>query len=204
MSITVIKLGGSLLGSDELPEWLEEIRSFANHQNVIIVPGGGEYANCIREQQARLNYSDRVAHRQALLSMCQTGYLLKEYCDDLQVVEASGKLSPFLDQGLPLLWLPFELLENSDHEKQNWDHTSDSLSLWLANQISADNLVFAKHCQYTPDFKLIDYIKNGVLDKGIQSLIEYNKCKIYIFPVQEFTNFSKPDEWQHYLINTTH
>ena len=46
-SMWVVKIGGSLLGSPELERWLEVAAKFSDG-NIIIVPGGGVFANAVR------------------------------------------------------------------------------------------------------------------------------------------------------------
>ena len=66
----VVKLGGSLLGSPELAQWLNVLAKFSDGK-VVIVPGGGLFANSVREAQQISNVSDAVAHQMALLAMDQ-------------------------------------------------------------------------------------------------------------------------------------
>ncbi|MEM7027127.1 MAG: uridylate kinase [Pseudomonadota bacterium] len=202
MSITVIKLGGSLLGTDKLSDWLAAIEVYAKKQNIIIVPGGGIFADCVREQQQKLDYGDGVAHQQALLSMCQTGYLFKEYCPSLQIAENSGKLESLLNQHLPIIWLPYELLEVTQPHMQNWDFTSDSLALWLAGEIQTETLLMVKQFNEMPDNLLSTYIKNDILDQGIQLLIEEIECNIYVMNLHHIEHFSDPERWSSYRLDT--
>jgi aspartokinase-like uncharacterized kinase len=43
----VVKLGGSLLGSPELPRWLDTLVKISDGK-VLIVPGGGMFADAVR------------------------------------------------------------------------------------------------------------------------------------------------------------
>ena len=67
----VVKLGGSLQGSPNLRRWLKVIAASA--APVVIVPGGGPFADEVRLAQKRLKFSDAVAHHMALLAMEQYG-----------------------------------------------------------------------------------------------------------------------------------
>ena len=66
----VVKLGGSLLGSPELIKWLALVAQHGDGK-VVIVPGGGLFANSVREAQMITNVSDAVAHKMALLARCR-------------------------------------------------------------------------------------------------------------------------------------
>jgi len=191
LKLSIIKLGGSLIGSDELQHWLSAIERRANNENIIVVPGGGQYANLIRHEQRRLNYSELTAHRQAILSMCQTAFLFQEYFPRLKAIYDSCDAHQFYDKGLPLIWVPFELLEKGNLIAANWDITSDSLSLYLASKLSADYLYLIKSIVINQqEHYLSNYIKKGVIDKGFQSLIKYNESNIYIYSSSDFEYFS--------------
>src|SRR5215510_16371000 len=69
--VTVVKLGGSYAHAAELKPWLAAIAACAGH--VVLVPGGGPFADAVREAQARMGFDDRVAHRMALTAMAQYG-----------------------------------------------------------------------------------------------------------------------------------
>ncbi|OZA05848.1 MAG: uridylate kinase, partial [Methylophilaceae bacterium 17-44-8] len=49
----VIKLGGSLLGTDELQQWLSCIAEYGDGR-VVIVPGGGVFADTVRTLYAQI------------------------------------------------------------------------------------------------------------------------------------------------------
>jgi len=71
----VVKLGGSLLGSPELPRWLDTLVQVSDGK-VVIVPGGGIFADAVREAQKLAHVSDATAHHLALCAMDQFGLLL--------------------------------------------------------------------------------------------------------------------------------
>ncbi|HSG93628.1 MAG TPA: uridylate kinase, partial [Methylotenera sp.] len=68
----VVKLGGSLLGSPELTSWLETLVKISDGK-VLIVPGGGMFADAVRQAQEASLINDAVAHHLALLAMDQFG-----------------------------------------------------------------------------------------------------------------------------------
>ncbi len=171
MTITVIKLGGSLMRSSELGEWLSTVQSLAAMTNIIIVPGGGEFADKVRETQASLGFDDQTAHRLALLAMSQYGYFLAGLDQNLQIVEDLESLLLSLDKNTPLLWLPTTLLKDESEISASWDYTSDSIALWLATKLSADRLILVKAKAMKQIKKPVEeLIKNNVLDKGFQQL----------------------------------
>src|SRR5262245_40517652 len=73
-ALTVVKLGGSFAFSPHLSEWLDAIAAGAGH--VVLVPGGGPFADTVREAQPRMGFDDWAAHHMALLAMEQYAFAL--------------------------------------------------------------------------------------------------------------------------------
>lgn len=199
MNVTVLKLGGSLCTSPLLEEWLAAITVFARQRDVIVVPGGGAYADLVRVQQQHQGFDDLTAHRQALLAMCQTGYWLMEKCPALKPINDSDKVSSQLGQGVPLLWLPLELLDDTSIPA-SWDFTSDSIALWLAGKLKAPHMLLLKMRTLDAETGLTDYINKGLIDKGFQLLIGSIKSKIYIFSGENYADLCHPQAWPPALV----
>src|SRR5215471_19096861 len=72
--LIVVKLGGSHAFSKHLPAWLDALLLVAGR--VVIVPGGGPFANAVRSAQPTMGFDDSAAHRMALLAMEQFGSAL--------------------------------------------------------------------------------------------------------------------------------
>src|SRR5262245_48515417 len=72
--LTVVKLGGSYAYSSDLPGWLQTIAGSAG--TIVLVPGGGPFADVVRAAQPRMGFDDMAAHHMALLAMEQYGRAL--------------------------------------------------------------------------------------------------------------------------------
>src|SRR3546814_1733087 len=70
----VVKLGGSLAGGPELTGWLDALA--AGGGSIVLVPGGGPFADAVRTMQRRWSFGDATAHHLALLAMEQYGLML--------------------------------------------------------------------------------------------------------------------------------
>src|ERR671935_1882325 len=81
--LTVVKLGGSYAFSPILGDWLEMVAR--NAGNVVLVPGGGPFADAVRDAQPKMGFDDAAAHHMALLAMEQYGRAL---------VSVNGALAP--------------------------------------------------------------------------------------------------------------
>lgn len=151
----IVKIGGSLLGSPELSRWLEVLVKFSKG-HVIIVPGGGLFADAVREAQKLTNASDAVAHQLALLAMDQFGLLLAGMNDGLVTASSELEIAERGWQHRAMVWLPSQMILADQSIPQNWQVTSDSLSAWLANKLGAEQLILVK------SKSLISYQKENV------------------------------------------
>lgn len=172
----VVKLGGSLLGSPELEQWLKVIVKFSDGQ-IIIVPGGGLFADAVREAQQLSGVSDAVAHKLALKAMDQFGLLLAGMHPDLVTASSELEIAERGWQHLGIVWLPSNMVLADETIPQNWDVTSDSLSAWLANKIGAKQLILVKSkplAGYTPSssIALQQLIEDDVVDPQFGAFIQ--------------------------------
>lgn len=135
----VVKLGGSLMRGAP-PRAL--VARFAPLPGVVLVPGGGVFADAVRAAQARLSFSESAAHRMALLAMEQTAVLLQDLAPALRPARTLAGLAA-AGTGAAL-WFPAALLISHPDIPESWDVTSDSLALWLARQLQAPRLLLIK------------------------------------------------------------
>ncbi len=201
MSLTVIKLGGSLLNSDALANWLDSIRQYATTSQVVVVPGGGRFADLVREIHASHSFEETTAHRMALLSMCQYGYLLSDMCPEFKLTESiQAPISESVTgstEAAPFIWLPYALIDRDTDIPASWNYTSDSIALWLAIQFNADKLFLVKSTADNTEFDLNSLIKSEKIDKGFQSFKDNYSGKIYYFNQADFPtilNSPAPDK----------
>src|SRR5215831_13571644 len=76
----VFKVGGGLLrveGLDGLRRACAEAAEMAGRRPVLVVPGGGPFADAVRAVDAQLGLSDGLAHKLALGAMDQLAALLE-------------------------------------------------------------------------------------------------------------------------------
>ena len=135
----VVKLGGSLWGAPELRCWLNLLAS-AQGVRVVVVPGGGPFADAVRDAQPKLGFGERAAHRMALLAMEQYGTALGDLEPRLTPARTAGDLRALPG---PAVWMPLPLAETAD-VAESWDVTSDSLAVWLAETLGAACAVLVK------------------------------------------------------------
>ncbi len=128
----VVKLGGSLAESGRLRSILD-IMGRAR-MPVVIVPGGGAFADAVRHAQAAFHFPDAVAHQMALLAMHQTGLMLKALHPRLATFETLAELRRALARDQIPVWLPLKLVQRDARITANWSTTSDGLAARLAER----------------------------------------------------------------------
>jgi aspartokinase-like uncharacterized kinase len=142
---TVIKLGGSFALSPELRDWIKAIVVHAGR--VVIVPGGGPFADTVRAAQVQMRFDDRTAHRMGLLAMEQYGCAIASMNKRLQLADSLEAIRQGVAGGKVPVWLPAQMVLADTTIPQSWDVTSDSLAAWLAGRIGAERLVLVKHLE---------------------------------------------------------
>ncbi len=148
----VVKLGGSLQTSSQLSKWLDILVEYGSGK-VIIVPGGGRFADQVRHMQSYWEFDDGVAHEMALLCMEQYAYILQGMESRLQPVLSKDAILNCLDNQQVPVWLPHKMIINRREIPASWRITSDSLALWLAGYLGAGSLLLIKTTQL-PDHYL--------------------------------------------------
>jgi 5-(aminomethyl)-3-furanmethanol phosphate kinase len=138
-----VKLGGSLARSHSLARWVEAL-AVHGAGRVVIVPGGGAFADAVRRVDRRWRLPAPVAHRMALLAMEQYGCLLAALHPTLRSGETETGLRAVLRAGGVAVWSPARMAARSVDIEQSWEGTSDSLAAWLAARLGASDLVLVK------------------------------------------------------------
>ena len=146
---TVVKLGGSLAEIGSLRSWLDLLERRGGGR-CVVVPGGGTFAEEVRAAQRRHGFSDRAAHRMALLAMDQYALMIADLAPSLRPGETEEEIKAALARGETALWLPSRLACGDPAITASWAVTSDSLAAWLARRLAAANLALVKSAPVPP------------------------------------------------------
>ena len=160
----VVKLGGSLANSEELPRWLDLIAT-AGAGKIVLVSGGGPWADEVREAQKREGFDDHVAHRKALRAMEQYGRVLAAARPGFVPADSIVGIREVLKKFQVPVWMPYEMVVADPSIPGTWDVTSDSLTAWLANRLDASALLLVKSFVITePQPPIEDMVRRGWVD----------------------------------------
>jgi hypothetical protein len=138
---------------------------------VVIVPGGGAFADAVRRAQADFGFSDAVAHRMAILAMHQTGLMLASLNSRLKTIETQAGLRRALEDTEIPVWLPLRLVQNDKRIAADWSTTSDGLSARLAERLGGAPVVLVKSCRIAPGTPLAALAREGVVDPAFVTIV---------------------------------
>ena len=141
----VIKVGGGLLEHiDHLDRVGAAISEVSRTSRVVVVPGGGPFADAVRRVDRRLALGDKEAHWMAILGMDQYAHLLAARIDSGTVVAGREQIADaHRREQIPVL-APSAWLKAVDPLPHSWDVTSDSIAAWVAGEIGAARLLLIK------------------------------------------------------------
>ena len=74
----VVKFGGSLSRGAGLQKLCRQLAGLGRQHRLLVVPGGGSFADTVRDYDKCYGLSNATAHWMAILAMDQYGYLLAD------------------------------------------------------------------------------------------------------------------------------
>jgi aspartokinase-like uncharacterized kinase len=161
----VVKLGGSLARSPRLVEWVTTLAE-EGAGRVVLVPGGGPFADLVRAEQRRAGFPDSIAHRMAILAMGQFGFMLEHLHPRLRTAATEAELRAALDAGDVPVWLAWPMAIRDDALPRNWTATADSLALWLALRMRGEALLLIKSAPVPDGIRDVTVLSRlGMLDE---------------------------------------
>ncbi|GLS38457.1 dihydroneopterin aldolase [Mesorhizobium tianshanense] len=166
----VVKLGGSTVRAAELESWIAALAG--SKLPVVIVPGGGLFADQVRETQIRMDFSDTAAHAMAILAMEQFGQIILDRDERLAPARSLQEMARASDAGKVPVWLPSSLALSAPDIPVSWDITSDSLAAWLAGKLGAKALLLIKQTGAFFGSDTIDSLATrGIVDAGFAAML---------------------------------
>lgn len=183
--MVVVKLGGSLAGSKVLGECLIKVAKRYRDQSMVIVPGGGAFADQVRKAQAEWHFDDVTAHRMAILAMQQMALLYHGLQPKFPLAGVLAEIRSALSDYRVVIWSPnvAELEQAGVHSC--WDVTSDSLAAWLAGQLSADELILVKSAKIDSSFNLAELVCQEVVDRAFYEYFNPDRQSLTVINYQE-------------------
>jgi len=175
---SVVKLGGGLLQHPRFFDAVLDVLANADagargnrRRGVLIVPGGGLFADAVREIDSRLQISDDAAHWMAVLAMDQHAYLVADRLPNAVVVTNQSEIAQALSRGqLPVL-APSRWLREADPLPHSWDVTSDSIAAWIAGALGAHQVILVKPPRSTAEPSPADPRRDALVDRYFERTV---------------------------------
>jgi aspartokinase-like uncharacterized kinase len=143
---TVFKIGGKILEDlENLNSTISQLQHLYDENiidKIVLIPGGGSFANFIRKIYSELKFTEEIAHWMGIISMNYNGLELSKKCPNLQVIENYKKLKEI--GKVFCIFLPYEFIKENDKLPHNWDVTSDSISLFIAKELELNECFLIK------------------------------------------------------------
>ncbi len=176
--LAVVKLGGSHATGPHLKDWLTAIAAEAG--SIVIVPGGGPFADAVRIAQASIGFDNPAAHIMALMAMAQFGCALESLNPALRLAASRSALLRALKDGKVPVWSP-EPMTRAAGLPETWELTSDSLAAWLAGALGARRLVLVKHGRFEgAAVDAHDLAARGVVDPLFPSYLKESGAQAWL------------------------
>lgn len=167
---TVVKLGGSHAFSEHLAGWVDAIADCAGH--AVVVPGGGPFADAVRDAQPKIGFDDAAAHHMALLAMEQYGCALASLNGAFVLADSLAAIQHAREAEKVPVWMPSRMALAAGDIPSSWDITSDSLAAWLAGRVGARQLLLVKHVSLSGTaVSLPELIARGIVDQAFAGFL---------------------------------
>jgi aspartokinase-like uncharacterized kinase len=177
-SRSVLKFGGSLLAGPEDPRpILKAALSYVQNRSplacqTIVIIGGGEPVDQLRQQYQTGSISDEQAHWQAIDIIDQHAARYSNSVDGATLLSCLAELDHAQARVLFLQVGPDLRASSGTHLPIGWDVTSDSIAAWIAWQIRAQCLVLAKSVGNHGEFDPRAACEKGWIDRHFPIIAE--------------------------------
>jgi len=164
--ITVVKIGGGLSAiPGALDATCAAVAEAGRRFSIVVVPGGGPFADAVRAFDRAHGISPDAAHWMAVLAMDQYAHVLSDRIEHATLVEEPGAVGPAVDPSGVAVLAPSRWMRAADVLPHSWDATSDSVAAFVAGALDAEQLVLVKPA--TVGNEVVDRCFSSVLPAGL-------------------------------------
>lgn len=174
--LVVIKIGGGL---SAIPGALEStcaaVAESGRRTSIVVVPGGGPFADAVRAFDLEHQISPDAAHWMAILAMDQYAHVLTGGIEGAVLVEEAGAVVAAVDPVGVAVLAPSRWMRAADVLPHTWDATSDSVAAFVAGALDAEQLILVKPS--SAGNEAVDRCFSKVLPLGLRyTLLPWNRA----------------------------
>ncbi len=187
----IVKIGGSWVENSKLPILVNLLQKFID-QKIVLVVGGGVFADLVRYIYNKNKMSEHTGHILAMKATEIFAYYLRSLNKNIIL---TSKTTGFLNKNLNL-WLPTMRLSYEPKFEKSWESTSDSIATWLYSHTKSNGLIFIKSLDFLKrnNTTLCELQKNKILDLNVGKYLNKKKNLKIVGPeiielLQEFSDW---------------
>jgi len=163
---TVIKVGGSLYSFPKLSMRLREL--LASMERAVLIPGGGRFANGIRDWEQTHNSTPEQSHQWAIQTMSLVTPMLASLLDNGAVAKSLTEVEQAWEQGdVPVL--DVATVPSIQQLPATWNITSDSIAAQIATDLGS-RLVLCKSTSFDGIFNRVNLGKCEAVDGAFEGM----------------------------------
>jgi 5-(aminomethyl)-3-furanmethanol phosphate kinase len=174
--MSVVKVGGALAATPHALDLVcAELTRASQHHRLLIVPGGGPFADAVREFERQVGLSPDAAHWMAILAMDQYAHVLAGRIGGAVLVEEPGAVTEAVAPGRAVVLAPSRWMRSADVLPHTWEVTSDSIAAFVAGALDAARLILIKP---TTTGEMLDAYFTTALPQGMPyTVIGYDRIE---------------------------
>jgi aspartokinase-like uncharacterized kinase len=166
--LTIVKIGGGLTDTPgALASVAASLAETGRRHRILVVPGGGPFADAVREFERRESLSADAAHWMAILAMDQYAHVLAERIDGAVLLDEPGAIGFALGASGVAVLAPYRWMRAADVLPHSWEATSDSVAAFIAGALDAERLVLVKPRNDGAGPEMVDPCFASVLPAGL-------------------------------------
>ena len=146
VNIAIFKIGGKIFENrNYLNSTISQLTSIYENNiisKIILLAGGGSYANLIRKLDRKFELGDDLSHWMAIYTMDINGKKIGTYFPRISITRRLEDIKKA--QRIFTVFLPFRFLKEFDELPHSWAVTSDSIALYLAYKFGITNCFLIK------------------------------------------------------------
>lgn len=172
--VVVCKVGGSLQAFSELADAIRQLAAdlttvsgvdrMASGVKLLLIPGGGGFADHVRWLTPKVSLSDEAAHWLAIRTLSVSALFLQQILPDATLIEKLEQLTPG-ESGLYILD-PWHFLRDAGRMVPvGWHVTSDSIAAYVAQAAGASRLLLLKSVGTSETVTIREAVRAGWVDE---------------------------------------